>query len=208
MKNKILNLIFPTPIANIQFDDNLIFDNSSKYLISLMKSNDNLKFNNTGHYCTSDNLNLDINLIDLIKIIDNEIKIFAEDVYKINKNDIKMSCMWANIRSAESKHHVHLHQNSYISGVLYLNSSTISTPGDIFFVDPRIGNRFLLADHIDENNYMSSTWKFTPKKGMMLIFPGWLEHGTDCGNFSNLEYRISVSFNYTLIKSNQNYGKF
>lgn len=207
MKNKTLSLLFPTPVANIQFDENLIFDNSLKYLIDHMNADENSNFKNTGHYCTSDNLNLNDNLIELKKIIDNEVNAFAENVYKINHNDIRMSCMWANIRSSNSKHHVHLHQNSYISGVIYLNNITTSDPGDIFFVDPRTSNRVLYANHYDENNYMASNWKYTPKTGMMLIFPGWLEHGTDSGSFSHSEYRVSVSFNYVLMSSNQNFAK-
>lgn len=207
--NKNLALLFSTPIANISLNQTSILDQVSSQLISAMQSDSKSKFLKTGHYCTLDNLNLDNTFNDIVSIIDYEVGIFAEEIYKIKSSDISLSCMWANIRSSESKHHIHLHQNSFISGVLYLSApnSEFKNPGDIFFVDPRMGNRTSYADHTDDNNCMSATWKFTPEKGMMLLFPGWLEHGTDAGNFEDTDYRICLSFNYVLKHSNQMFAK-
>jgi len=82
--------------------------------------------------------------------------------------------------------HIHSHGASDLSGVYYFKTS--SDDGDIFFETP---NKLLQSSFCF--NHMHSRAYFKPQVGKLLLFPGWLEHGTQTNTTDN--ERVSVSFN-------------
>ena len=101
--------------------------------------------------------------------------------------------MWANVSKSKNRHALHLHANSYFSGVLYLDAP--SSPGNIGFKDPRVASEMLSFDYKLGSMFKERTIEIEPKPGRMLMFPSWLSHGTKPGNFNDSENRISLSFN-------------
>lgn len=79
---------------------------------------------------------------------------------------------------ATSKHDLHSHPGSVISGVYYLRVGETTPP--IIFKDPRAYHKYIHYDIIfgrDSPSYsLFPEFVVTPKQGMLLLFPSWLEH--------------------------------
>ena len=205
VENKLVSMLFPTPVGVVYFSDLDLMDRMAENVLELKnKSNSNL-FEEIGNWCTNDDLNTLPQFQNLVKLINDEVGVFLHDVHKVDPKHFTMTCMWSNVHDSKSKHHIHQHPNSFLSGVIYLSTpnNDENYPGNIFFVDPRIGNRTAHADYYEKTPYNEKAWCFTPKKGMMLLFPSWLEHGTDAGKFSKNQHRISLSFNYQLTQASE-----
>ncbi len=84
--------------------------------------------------------------------------------------------------------HLHSHGSDDISGVYYV--STNSRDGDIYFHSPH---------YVSESNYMvkhmNMARSITPKKGLIVLWPSFLMHGTRINETNH--NRISMSFNLT-----------
>ena len=205
VEHKTVAMLFPTPVGVVNFSNFDLMDRAAQEVLALKNQSSSTLFQDIGNWCTDDDLNTLPQFAELVKLIDNEVGVFLNDVHKVNPDHFKMTCMWSNVHDSRSKHHVHQHPNSFLSGVIYLStpSNDDNYPGNIFFVDPRIGNRTQHPDYFEKTVYNEKAWAFTPKKGMMLLFPSWLEHGTDQGKFEENQYRISLSFNYQLTQANE-----
>lgn len=119
-------------------------------------------------------------------------------------NRVVSFAAWANVHDQGGYNVSHVHPGSWISGSFYLKVPEGS--GRIYFEDPRQATRM---EHIplgksDEkkNNPLYSRGKFnvTPKEMMMVMFPGWFEHGVEHSEASN---RISIAFNVTPVQMTQ-----
>ncbi len=210
VEDKLVSMLFPTPVGVVNFSNLDLMDQMAHNVLELKAQSTSTLFEDIGNWCTDDNLNTLPQFQKLVKLIDDETKVFLQDVHKINPEHVTMTCMWSNVHDSRSKHHIHQHPNSFLSGVIYLSAPTENNdyPGNIFFVDPRIGNRTHHADYLERTPYNEKAWSFSPKKGMMLLFPSWLEHGTDAGKFSKDQYRISLSFNYQLTQASEKTARF
>tara|TARA_B100000035_G_scaffold294474_1_gene284766 strand:- start:1971 stop:2570 length:600 start_codon:yes stop_codon:yes gene_type:complete len=175
--------LFSTPIHVIQYENNPILDDCRDVLLKL-------------DYCvTRDDLHLSSpfsNLADfLLKSVS---KVF--DDYKLIRDSEYITCMWANVSPSYNKHPIHLHANSFWSGVLYLNCPKPDS-GWIEFKDPRQALLFQYFEYEQENEFSMRSAKMEPEDNKLILFPSWLEHGTMGGNFSESknQKRISLSFN-------------
>jgi len=95
---------------------------------------------------------------------------------------------WMTITPKGHQSHVHSHGPADISGVYYYQTN--GHDGSIFFQNPN--NRLLERTRV----FYDSAYKhisYAPEIGKLLLFPGWLEHGT-AENKTDHE-RVSVSFN-------------
>jgi uncharacterized protein (TIGR02466 family) len=103
---------------------------------------------------------------------------------------------WANFTDTHEFHHQHTHQNSIISGVLYIET----TENDrIFFHHPELYEQFSFGQS-SYNMWNSKSWFFDVKAPQLFIFPSSLIHRVATKETPGT--RISVSFN-TFVK-----GKF
>ena len=100
--------------------------------------------------------------------------------------------MWFNINYPGSYNLLHNHHGAILSGVYY-----VDVP------DANMGNiEFLRGDDYEYympqlkkyNQFTSQKASYTPKTGMLLLFPAWLKHQV-LSNKSEKE-RVSISFNY------------
>ncbi len=96
---------------------------------------------------------------------------------------------WANYTEKNQSHHYHTHQNSFISGVFYLQSDKSTAP--ICFHVPNPG-----AYEISTNEHTDfscgARW-FEAEAGSLLLFPSSLPHSVQKNNSDTT--RISISFN-------------
>ena len=105
-------------------------------------------------------------------------------------SEVEVSNSWAHIQHKGSYIVEHTHPNSKVSGVLYLKSDKDSN--NLVFKNPNPYNKIEAPIVSNEFNYGNSTFPAMP--GRMLLFPSWLEHGSNhLLNESN--ERIMISFN-------------
>jgi uncharacterized protein (TIGR02466 family) len=182
--------LFSTPLYVIDFD-NLDFLQSIKIeVLKILQQGEVVG----DELCltTPDDLHNRAAFSELKDIILTEVKLIFENIGLVY-DDIYISCMWANISKSKNRHALHLHANSYFSGVLYLDAP--ASPGNIGFKDPRAASEMLSFDYKPGSIFKERTIEIEPKTGRMLVFPSWLYHGTKSGNFNDDENRISLSFN-------------
>ena len=83
--------------------------------------------------------------------------------------------------------HIHNHGTSDISGVYYY--STNGEDGNIFFQTPAPGHEMSRCF----SQYCGGARHYIPREGVLLLFPGFLDHGINTNTTDNV--RISLSFN-------------
>ena len=186
MKN--LNL-FPIPIS----------------VFNLKMSSDEKKYLNEIDYKTTNSDYLDAeNSTDVFLLEKEELKELKEKIIEcINKyKKIMLSCnldiyitnSWANRLKQGKKHSLHMHQNSFISGVYYVESN-INHPG-IRFENP--SKTFPLTWNREKFNlYNSESYVYPAETETLILFPSGLWHSVDVNYF--FKDRISISFN-TFVK--------
>lgn len=142
-------------------------------------SNDNFIFNNEK-----------LNRIKLI--FDDTINEYKENILKIN-NELFLTQSWLAVSSKNAYHHEHIHYNSFLACVYYLQCE--SGKFIIDFGRSPIEQGFHFGFNIKEYNIFNSAKSFIDvKTGDLLIFPGWLRHKTE-ENLSNVD-RAIIGANY------------
>lgn len=114
----------------------------------------------------------------------------------LSKSKITISKMWANVNRPGSYNKSHQHNDSFISGVYYLDVPKDS--GNIYFEDPRNLWCLLQASYTENDSFSRMEVEYEPKDGMIILFPSYLSHRVDINN-SNSD-RISISFNVNLVE--------
>ena len=119
-------------------------------------------------------------------------------VYKIiNFDQTKISLervsSWVNRHHHSDWAQMHMHSNSIVSGVWYLE--TTDKCGDLYLYPFSNTFGYPLSYPISEyNTFNSECWSFSPTKGNLYLFPSALRHSVGKNN-TNL-IRSSIAFNY------------
>jgi uncharacterized protein (TIGR02466 family) len=142
------------------------------------------------HSTFSSNINA-LNSVELFVPVKNRLQEYCNNFSSaMGIRNVEIANSWSNIQHPGSKLEFHAHPFSVISGVLYIRADDDSSP--ISFKNP---NPYI--DMLDRKDgftpYTATTYTITPKTGDLLIWAGWLQHGSDVVNRSN--ERIVVSFN-------------
>jgi uncharacterized protein (TIGR02466 family) len=194
-----IDLLFPTPvkITNIQ---NYDFCNKVSNFV-LEQIDNEFKINNNKVFTTSEDLQKNNNFNFFADFIKQEVEDFSINSLGLDQDSLELSAIWSNVRKSSTKHHIHQHPNSFVSGIFYANVPETESPGDLFFIDPRPAKNMFHGIFKKNSPISDRMWVYKPQTGILIIFPSWLEHGTD-DYFSrgNEDYRISVSFNFILTK--------
>jgi uncharacterized protein (TIGR02466 family) len=203
MTQRTIENLFPTPVTIIDFDNTEFCKKYSKLVLDNLTDidQDNLKKYNIS--TTADQLHLLPDFQFLYELIDKEVTMFFEDSLGLSREDVTMTSMWINVQNDGCRHQTHQHPNSFYSGVLYLEVPTGPDviPGVLIFEDPRPAKNMWHANYSKENALSNRSFKYPPKSGRLMLFPSWLEHGTDVCRAPAGSFRISLSFNYMLIRS-------
>ncbi len=124
---------------------------------------------------------------DLTDIVNN----YFQEVYQ-PKYDVKVyiTISWVNYTEFGQWHHSHIHSNSVISGVFYIDTNDQDT---IIFQNPVRGNLGLSVKSKNDNHWNSDTWWWPTPKNTLLLFPSSLSHKVDPTTNPNI--RSSLAFN-------------
>jgi uncharacterized protein (TIGR02466 family) len=183
--------MFSTPIGVYQLNRKFTKKEKSATNLCLKKLN-----NNYGNRYSKDTQVLNKpEFFDINDFCKKSIKEFYNDVYGETKTELRITQSWLNISSPNEFHHKHRHPNSYISGVLYIET----TENDrINFYNPSLREHFFQETPTVFNQFNSRIWWLPATQGTLYLFHSDLEHEVPpvLG-----KKRISLSFN-TFFNSN------
>jgi len=185
--------IFKTPIY---FKDLKLNTKSMRdYCISLKEKNTRVVKSNVGGW-QSDNLKgKHMPLNDLFLALEKHCKKFTNEIGL--KNILSLDNAWININYYKDFNSEHIHCDSIISGVFYIE--TPKDCGNIEFVsnDAHIKSYDWNEHSIKTpNEYTSGRWYMPSLENRLILFPSWLKHNVQ-PNLNSKKERISISFNLT-----------
>ena len=183
--------VFPTYIFKCSVDDMSLCDELEDGVKKLWEAG-NGSFVKKTKFISYDNLQTMEDFNKLNEIVLNEANGIL-DFLKVIRDDHYISCMWANVTDSSHTHMVHIHPNSYLSGILYLK--TPEKCGLTAFGDPRPGARIIQPDYYEVNETNGGTFRNVPKKGDMLMWHSWLPHGVEHSEDDSEQERIAIAFN-------------
>ena len=96
---------------------------------------------------------------------------------------------WVNFTKPGQSHYRHMHTNSLISGVLYVQTKREVDRIDFYRVST--AQIFVSFDHV--NNFNALSMSYIPNVGDLILFPSALMHGV--GPTTGTHTRISLAFN-------------
>ena len=182
----IINSIFPTPIYISKLGREL----TKKQLSFIDKTKLNV-YKNIGNKTSNDNYILNLKIFKDLKIdLDLKIQDYFDKVIS-PANDIKpyITQSWLNYTETNQYHHKHVHSNSLLSGVLYINCDD-KFDKIKFFNDTY---KTIKPEIKEWNIWNSETWWFSVKTGDVILFPSSLSHMVETKEGNNT--RISLAFN-------------
>jgi uncharacterized protein (TIGR02466 family) len=118
--------------------------------------------------------------------------------YREDLCEIKLGNFWVNINNKGNSNSVHIHDNSFVSGVFYVQADP--KQGVINFYKNYFHD-YIVASQATIDRYTpisASAISYPPKPGRLIIFPGHLPHGVE-SNETNKD-RISISFNVSILR--------
>jgi uncharacterized protein (TIGR02466 family) len=145
---------------------------------------------------------VDKNVLDLPSfgavraLVQREIEVYAREIMAVSRNvEFYITNSWINVHRRGQSAGGHVHNNSLISGVLYLQVNESS--GDLVFHRDALSLLpFPPALDLDMrafNIYNCKTWAYKPKTNDICLFPSVVMHSAD-PNESDLE-RVCLAFN-------------
>jgi uncharacterized protein (TIGR02466 family) len=194
MQEPIIHSLFPTPVYYTKMDRGF-----TKQELNFVNEQKKHCSKNEGNINTKDNYILNRKQFkNLHKMLSIECNKYLEKIICPKNKDLKLyiTQSWLNYTENNQYHHRHEHPNSYVSGVLYINSD-IKTDSIKFFHN----NTYIpISPDIDKkkwNHFNSRSWWFSVDTGTLVMFPSSTTHQVDVKEGNNT--RISLAFN-TFIK--------
>lgn len=187
-------MLFPTPMFMGKVSDISLCDRVEKKLRDLQKSGKGMS-SPEGMilaYMSPDDLHTlpeMKELVDLIMIESGNIL----DAFRIKRDSHYITNMWANIANPNRRHHMHIHPNCLLSGLIYIK--TPQRCGPTVFVSPRQFSRGIEPTYLEKNELNSDGFTMPAEKGRMLIWPSYIPHAVEQGAADESEDRIVVAFN-------------
>lgn len=184
--------IFSTPIYNNIID--CIDDDSFKYIKELPYQR---MFSGNGDVSCNDYILDTPELSSLKKKIIDEMFFYAHTIL-----GVKFKFVFYMTNSWVVKHHAgdfglsHMHENSLISGVYYINTNE-NTGQIVFDKLPNHNNLFspVVAIEFDNFNiFNSSKWGYQPKNGQIFLFPSSTFHSIEKNNSNEIRYSLAFNF--------------
>jgi uncharacterized protein (TIGR02466 family) len=183
--NTQVHSIFSTPIYISKLDKPFI----KKEYDYILKQQPNVYYNE-GNTASKENFILhNKQLKNLRKEIDIRIKDYFDNVLHTNdKVTPYMTQSWVNFTGNNQYHHKHVHHNSLVSGVCYIQCEE---EDKVFF--QKDVHKPVKLDYKSYNVWNSTTWNFKVNQGDILLFPSDIFHMVENKERSNI--RISLAFN-------------
>jgi len=185
--------LFPTPIFAHDVEDSEKINQKLKLLVREIMKNDPVGNPHLNPHCYQSQGNLH-KIEDFKFIFDKFTKLLETTVASINGtvgSKPSINAMWACVNNKYGYNNAHVHQNSNLTGVYYVQAP--EKCGNIVFHDPRVQLNALCPPSSASSRYAAPHVSFVPKAGRLIIFPSWLLHHVNM-NLSE-EERILLGFN-------------
>lgn len=135
-------------------------------------------------------------LAGLRQLVAAEVEFYAHSLFAVSRSaEFYLTNSWVNIYGRGDQAGAHMHHNSLLSGVLYLQASEAG--GEIVFHRPAMSQipfPSAIDPDVDAHNiYNCRSWGYQPKTNDICIFPSVLSHSVQ-PNQSD-EPRWSLAFN-------------
>lgn len=181
--NSNLYSIFPTPI----YTSSVYFEFNQKHF-EVLSSLEKVRNSHNSFSRNTYILELDI-FKELKKEIQNHLNQYLVSVHNPKDNiELKLTQSWINWTENSESHHDHAHPNSFVSGVLYIQSNS----NDKISFKKEGYSQFQLNPK-EYNNFNSDSWWFPAKESSIIIFPSSVVHSVDTRMGDKT--RISLAFN-------------
>ena len=187
-------MLFPTPMFTGKLPDIGLCDRVEKKLRELRKSGKGMSSPEGAvlAYMTPDDIQTLPEMKELVDVVMWESGNIL-DAYKIKRDSHYITNMWANIANPNRRHHMHIHPNCLLSGLVYIR--TPKNCGSTMFASPRQLSKNLDPTYLGKNELNSDVFIMPPEKGRMLIWPSHVPHAVEQGAADEAEERIVVAFN-------------
>ena len=169
--------------------ENIDYKNAAKSCIKISKTYPNRQLSNVGGWQSQDiELSSYKQLMPIKSAINQKIREFSKDIHP-NCN-LRLDNCWLNINYTNNYNLRHVHPCSLFSGVIYI--SVDENSGKIIFDNNSHAEHYPTLKNI-ETDLFHKMVNYTPKNGLIVIFPAWLHHQVQPNSSS--EPRISIAFN-------------
>jgi len=190
MTNPEFIYIFPTTILNGPINRQFTEDE-----LNIVDINKDKIYRNTGNATSINKYILEEPGMNNLKdICLKHLDFYLKDVYKNNEIEIYITQSWLNYSNKDEFHHKHYHANSFLSGVLYIDTNENDC---ISFTNPVKEIIQINPTAYDFKN--ARGWDVNVKNGDIVIFPSHLDH--EAPNVKGDKTRISLGFN-SFVKGN------
>ena len=177
--------LFPTPVYRTTLNRKFL-KNEKEILLNkknFLKKNVGNKTSNNTYILKNKKLS------SLKKFINLHINIYFTDILKTKKIKPYITQSWLNSTKLSEFHHAHVHPNSIISGVFYVNADENF---DSIVFSKNLYNPF----QFEKSSFTvlnSDEWSFMVKSFDLILFPSSLQHQVKTKLENN--NRISLAFN-------------
>ena len=184
---------FPAPVWSRRVPDHERIDaHILSVLEELERQGRAITRSNVGGWHSSANLHLGEELAEIRRIIGNAAAGCAAHLsFDFDRFELFFQEMWLNRNGPGDFNKAHVHPNSLLSGAYYAKVPEKS--GNIEFYDP-VRERVMCTFPVKERTRINSqAMEYKGREGLLLIFPGWLQHSVQPNRSE--DFRVSISFN-------------
>jgi uncharacterized protein (TIGR02466 family) len=185
-----MRMLFPTALFSGKLSDLTACDRIEQKLREMQKAGEGGSQDYI--YSTPDDIHTLPEMQELVDVIMNESGQIL-DVYKVQRDSHYITNMWANITHPNHRHHMHIHPNCFLSGIVYIKAP--KDCGPTLFSDPKLNAKMIEPTYTEMNVHNTSQIVTPAEKGRMLIWPSYLPHAVEYGTAKEDEDRIVVAFN-------------
>jgi len=179
--------LFSSPVAVVQVKENLsrLKDTCSDYVFRIT--------NAAGSHNTymTENLNILDKFSKEKQILFDYFTAYKDEALKLKTTNFKITTSWLTKTASQGFSQFHNHCNSAYSAIFYFDEIE---GGDLEFESYGILPWSVDFNEPSEWGILNShSWKFSPKKNMLIIFPSYLHHRVTLNN--STQPRYSLAFN-------------
>ncbi len=157
------------------------------------------QYGDDGNYLSKDVHILEkYNLTRIKSLCDYYVNDYIENIIGITDR-FKMFKSWLSMNTIGTKHDGHSHRNTMISCILYFDefmSEEVMAPIN-FGQDglDQIFKTFQFQFNVKERNqYNNNILTVYPRTNTMIIFPGWIKHGTEEAKLTTKRYCLGTNY--------------
>lgn len=127
-------------------------------------------------------------LSDIRKLIENAVDYYTKEIMQWRNNEFYITQSWINVNPKDTRHHIHYHYNSIISGTFYVQAA--DNDEIMFYHDAK---PMLDFDKSSYNIWNSSSYSIPVRTNSIAVFPSTMMHSVK-DNKEDFE-RISIAYN-------------